>query len=1830
MSQDNFNRAPYFDDFNSESNYARVLFKDDTAIQTRELNNVQSGYQNQIRMFGEHVFKNGSRVAGARMSTHSCDFIAIDSSSPFTGLPVDWTTIKTGWVLHGRVTQLKANITHVEQPSALNHDRIMLYVAYNGSAIDGETHAFLPGESIDFMDENGNVFYTVNVRCPSCDPAMDQSPSTGKGTLFTVEDGVFFFNGMFIDNENQTTVISHELDIAAAGTDVHAGFKVVRRIVTSAEDGNLNDISLGYANTASPGADRYSVTLELGTKTDTDAEFITLASWMGGEMSYFKPSSEYSVIEDELARRTHEESGNYTVGAYDISFMEHLKTDGAPGLTTTGSADNFVIKLSPATHYVLGRRVSSTSSRYVVASKARQTQVMPAYAKNFNEMSYIIANPRAGSSAYPGARNQTGVNDGSLIELYDGPLNVGPGGSFLPTGSKIGTMRVFDMSIETGTPGADDATYRYYHYDLVLNANKTFADVESLFHPTHKFVASMVKDSGKNISRAGTNKGLIWTTGKSHVKSLRDAQNSSRGSLTYTTRAKATGRADSQGTITFGSNSDEMFVDFSDKTVLIVETDGVPVTIDHSLADVTILTSGVTIKLGSGSSGKIVTLITDTIKTKMPERQKRLRVETDTITLIDVANSMNLSKADAVKITSIMLYRKLDQTQTGTSIDTSTFMLSNGQTDYYYGNASFKIAAGKSLPADVVASIGDFGLRVTYEYMDHSRSDGFLNVDSYRELIDSGFMQYDDVPVHVSSSTGEAYSLASCLDFRPLMIDGAIIASAAPSMNEMAFFDIEYYVPRIDLLQVNADGSYVTIKGQANDSPIPPKPSSDAMALAEIHIPAYVYNPVDVRHRKIETKRYTMKDIGRLANRLRNVEYYTSLNLLELSAKDASIKDGNGLDKFKNGFIVDDFSEFQAADVNSPEFKAANDTGERTLRPSFGNRNRKLKLMSVDDHMVVRDGVIMRSYTETVADKNLNATKSMSLNPYHIFTRVGKVSLSPNIDTWADTTVFPEQIITQDFGTDAYAQAARRMDSMWGSWRTNNIVAAEPSAAELQSQNSGTVTRNGNVDSISMGSRLTDMAISPYMRENVITFTCTGMSKNTIVYPFFNKKEVWKFCRPMNGVWGDDLVTNDSGELIGQFRIPPQTFFSGEKKFKITSSPTNSNDPDGLLTTASCTYYSAGIDLGKQSLTFNAVKPELDSSSFVSTPSSDKLANTDAVVTKDATNTVVNGFVEVPDKMQQVSTGGTAMFGVSKDEPVAQSFYLDADAFVTSIDLYFAQIDEKPSTLWLELRPTSLGVPAQTVLARAELPSSSVVVSRNASVATRITFATPVFVKANEHYAFVLGGSSPLHRVWVSRVGDKLIDAPGRIMETQVSLGTSFRSQNGITWSEDQWEDMKYSIQVAQFIDRDFTATFEIDNTEHDFIGIDALESQAGESVVRVHAKDHACAVGDYIKLTVLDDVTIVVDTAGSSAIMIDDAIKANDNGTSFTGSARVTAVVMSGALATITLRDITGTFATADIITRAGTVCGNVTSATLADLNGISVNVLNRPVAVIAVDSKDTFVVDVIDVASVSGRFGGSVKCHMNVPYDTYNICGSVMAYDGNMSCKLNGVAHNHYQSADLPFNDYADMAGASFDMNTDVSVSQTHKIVSSLNDASKKTTVQLSVISRNASVSAAMSMGTLSMILVNNRISKETTRMDVAPLAFNRWVDETHAGSGVESFKYVTRVVSFTKPAEDALIMIDAHRPAGTDFKLFFRRNGAADETRVTELEWVEIPISKKIYNSKDEFTEYEVYLSQVFASTWATEDFMSNIQFKITGTSENSAVVPKFKNLRIIAVT
>jgi len=62
--------SPFYDDFDEDKNFHRILFKPGSVVQARELTQSQTILQNQIKRVGEYLFKDGDKVNGPKPSVN--------------------------------------------------------------------------------------------------------------------------------------------------------------------------------------------------------------------------------------------------------------------------------------------------------------------------------------------------------------------------------------------------------------------------------------------------------------------------------------------------------------------------------------------------------------------------------------------------------------------------------------------------------------------------------------------------------------------------------------------------------------------------------------------------------------------------------------------------------------------------------------------------------------------------------------------------------------------------------------------------------------------------------------------------------------------------------------------------------------------------------------------------------------------------------------------------------------------------------------------------------------------------------------------------------------------------------------------------------------------------------------------------------------------------------------------------------------------------------------------------------------------------------------------------------------------------------------------------------------------------------------------------------------------------------------------------------------------------------------------------------------------------------------------------------------------------------
>lgn len=249
----------------------------------------------------------------------------------------------------------------------------------------------------------------------------------------------------------------------------------------------------------------------------------------------------------------------------------------------------------------------------------------------------------------------------------------------------------------------------------------------------------------------------------------------------------------------------------------------------------------------------------------------------------------------------------------------------------------------------------------------------------------------------------------------------------APDENIVVSYS--YYQGRVDRVLLNSDGTFEVTQGIPSDNPNPPPIKANTLDIATIYVPPYVYDVKNISVDMSKHKRYRMADISLLEDRIQRVEEFTTLTALESKTENFIIKDAEtGLDRFKCGFLVDNFSNHQYHDINNPSFRAAIDTSTNTLRPTHYTTSIDLQLGSEvisgigqtyypnKDHSFVEDlgslgikktgDLITLNYNEVQYFEQPYATKTESVTPFLVRYWSGSIELRPPIDSWlSETTI---------------------------------------------------------------------------------------------------------------------------------------------------------------------------------------------------------------------------------------------------------------------------------------------------------------------------------------------------------------------------------------------------------------------------------------------------------------------------------------------------------------------------------------------------------------------------------------------------------------------------------------------------------------------------------------------------------------------------------------------------------------------------------------------------------------------------------------------------------
>ena len=447
----NLNISPYYDDFDSEKNFYKVLFKPGAPVQARELTTLQSLLQDQIQSFGSHMFKEGSVIIPGGIS-YDGQFYAVKLNSLNSGIDISlYLENFIGKKITGQVSGTTAKIQHVEFVDGINVDDITIYVKYIDSDNNFTFNQFEDGESLSATEnvEYGNTTITAGTPFAS----LISSDATSIGSAASISNGIYFVRGYFVKVADETIILDNYTNTPS----YRVGLKVDETIISAKEDESLYDNAKGFTNYAAPGADRFKIGLSLTKKliSDTnDIDFIELLRVKDGKIQKLNTKTQYNVIRDYLASRTYDESGDYAVTPFNPSIHNSLNNrTGNNGIyfdnekTEQGnkpSDDLMCLKISPGKAYVRGYDIEKPGTTIIDVDKPRDTESLSNVVLPFNMGTLLKINKVNGT---PKQREQVGLKNRLAGDI----------------GAQIGEARVYSFNL-TDSKYEDAST----EYDLRL------------------------------------------------------------------------------------------------------------------------------------------------------------------------------------------------------------------------------------------------------------------------------------------------------------------------------------------------------------------------------------------------------------------------------------------------------------------------------------------------------------------------------------------------------------------------------------------------------------------------------------------------------------------------------------------------------------------------------------------------------------------------------------------------------------------------------------------------------------------------------------------------------------------------------------------------------------------------------------------------------------------------------------------------------------------------------------------------------------------------------------------------------------------------------------------------------------------------------------------------------------------------------------------------------------------------------------------------------------------------------------------------------------------
>ena len=1010
---------------------------------------------------------------------------------------------------------------------------------------------------------------------------------------------------------------------------------------------------------------------------------------------------------------------------------------------------------------------------------------------------------------------------------------------------------------------------------IVQQATKPSGVLKSRIYLDRSLPAAVTNSSVVRVrpSIGNFNQGtLLYKTGTNQVSSL--VASSTDSKIKYYLRRDfvSTGTA-SGGNITFAAQLDfgtQRFVGFTESNFLITvldkgsapniaDGDVVYITSDHvnitsSVDSASGLTSGsVTLNLpdtyfGTMPSNPTYPTLKLTATLEVTKAKPRLKTSVTNKRIIidsvgdsvipfrgkdyDTTTTTVYSYADAYKLRYVYMGTTADAPtvdKAGTLVSgtdvTDRFTFDDGQRDTVYDISRIVLKPGAEAPSGKLV--------VAFDYFDHTAGD-FITVDSY--LHEAG-VSASDIPTYNSPALGNV-SLKDVLDFRPKVDNDAIISGfqnnsllggattrsftgtggivsstpASDSNLEYTFsFTQTQYLDRIDGIFLNKKGNFIVKEGNSSLNPSKPDLVSDAIPLAYLYIPAYTQSNKDVRISPVDNKRYTMRDIGKLEKRIERLEYYTTLSILEQQALNMEIIDSTGANRYKSGFIVDNFEAHRIGNLRSTDYRCAIDTQQSVMRSESKEDSLILEEVNTRDDQRTTSGYkrtgdrITLPFTELNLVSNSFATKTINPNPFVVLQYVGDSFIGPSVDSWYDTSTEP---LVTDNNTNLYSiflskdSVRESLSSLYNSYKINWIGAnraffnigsfgdtnsslADSSVTSASVSSSSNISPQNNeigkgINTKGVGSNVLSTSLSFFARSIPVKYVINRLKPNTKVYAFMEGQNVGRWVNPdtrYTGIAGNSLsafngsiTTDENGNASGIILIP-----AGKPPRENT---TWTGNVDTVLydSAASEVRFTTGI----KTIRFTSSSTDADKNS-AETYAEVKYYATGIIPENPSSIVSTSPSFFKSNEGTQLTASNTA--NPVRPNPLAQTFKVenyDGGVFATGLDLFFSTKSDKiPIRVYLTDLDNSK--PGKSII-----PGTQKVLTPDTYLRV-IASATLNVTKAEKVTGATSNASGPISRVFDKNGLELTASSAGvfTLLSDQVYT-LALNNHNGVSFQQDE------------------------------------------------------------------------------------------------------------------------------------------------------------------------------------------------------------------------------------------------------------------------------------------------------------------------------------------------------------------------------------------------------------------------------------------------------------